>query len=95
MAYNKSGSASNNNSQSQNTERKALGYLNISILTADGTQKRLNGGRGLVMNAGNALEEALHKFCVENPDRVQELTGRLVLTYGEATDPDAPVDLGL
>ena len=93
MAYNKSDSAQSK-TPAQSDARKALGYLNISIATANGT-KRLNGGRGIVMNAGNALEEAIHKFCMENPDRVQDLADRLIITYGEAADPDAVIDLGL
>lgn len=92
MAFTKQSSAANNTADNS-ARNKVGGYLNINIHTAQGI-KRL-GGSGIQLRETHPLEAAILKFCRENPERIQELTGRIELSFGEATPEGAVFDLGL
>lgn len=74
-------------------KNKVGGYLNINIHTAQGV-KRL-GGSGIQLREGHPLESAILDFCRKNPERIQELAGRIELSFGEATPEGTVFDLGL
>jgi len=91
MAFERqSKSAPSNESAAKN---KVGGYLNINIHTAQGV-KRL-GGSGIQLREGHPLESAILDFCRKNPERIQELAGRIELSFGEATPEGTVFDLGL
>lgn len=87
--------SNNNKASSPATEQTVAGYLNISVMGSDGTVKRLNGGRGLQLRKEHPVEAAIAKFCEEHPERIQDLVGRIVLSYGKAADGTESFDLGL
>ncbi len=75
-------------------KNKAAGYLNISVVTKDGSTKRL-GNSGIPLREGHPLEGAILEFCKNNPDRVQELAGRLQITFVETLPEGTVYDLGI
>lgn len=93
MAFTKQSSASANKASDNSARNKVGGYLNINIHTAQGV-KRL-GGSGIQLRETHPLEKAILDFCKEHPDRIQELTGRIELSFGEATPEGTVFDLGL
>lgn len=94
MAFNRqSSTASNSSAAASENKNKAAGYINISVVTKDGT-KRL-GNSGIPLREGHPLEGAILAFCKENPDRVQELAGRLQITFVETLPEGKTFDLGM
>lgn len=83
------------NAEAPATERnKAAGYLNINIVTADGSRKRL-GTSGIPLRTTHPLEGVILKFCEDNPERVQELVGRIEVSYVPAVAEGQMYDIGL
>lgn len=76
------------------TKNKVGGYLNINILDRSGSRKRL-GGAGIALRENHPLEGAILAFIRENPEKLQDLVGRIELTFGEAHKEGEFVDLGL
>lgn len=93
MAFTRNSAANNNNAPAAD-RNKAAGYLNINIVTADGNRKRL-GSSGIPLRATHPLEGVILKFCQENPDRVQELVGRIEVSFVEAVQEGQMYDIGL
>lgn len=92
MAFTRQSSA-NNASEDKAAKNKVGGYLNISIHTAQGV-KRL-GNSGIQLRESHPLEAAILDFCRKNPERIQDLAGRIELSFGEATPEGTVFDLGL
>lgn len=86
---------SNNTAASDNSNKsRVAGYLNINILTRDGQRKRL-GGSGIALRESHPVEGAILQLIRENPEKLQDLVGRIELTFGEAHKEGELVDLGL
>jgi len=82
------------NKEDNNTARnKVGGYLNINIHTKDGV-KRL-GSSGIPLRETHPLESAILALVREHPEKLQELTGRIELTFGAAYQEGDKIDLGL
>lgn len=83
-----------NNAPTEQTNT-VLGYLNIGVMGRDGEVKRLNGGKGLILRKEHPVESVIADFCEKNPDKINELVNRLVITYGKANDGSETFDLGI
>lgn len=92
MAFERTSKSAPASSESA-AKNKVGGYLNINIHTAQGV-KRL-GGSGIQLREGHPLEAAILEFCRKNPERIQDLAGRIELSFGEATPEGTVFDLGL
>lgn len=86
--------AANNTSADNTAKNKVGGYLNINILTRDGSRKRL-GGSGIALRENHPVEGAILALIRSNPEKLQDLVGRIELTFGEAHKEGEFVDLGI
>lgn len=86
--------AANNTAESNSAAKKVGGYLNINIVGRDGTRKRL-GTSGIALRETHPVEAAILDYCRKNPEAIQDLVGRIELSFGEATKEGDTFDLGL
>lgn len=95
MSFKRTSSATpaQSNSADNTNRNKAAGYLNISVVTRDGT-KRL-GNSGIPLREGHPLEAAILALCRENPERAQELAGRLQISFAPVLEEGTVYDLGI
>lgn len=94
MAFTRTPSNNTSASSDNDSKNRVAGYLNINILTRDGQRRRL-GGSGIALRESHPVEGAILQLIRENPEKLQDLVGRIELTFGEAHKPGDLVDLGL
>lgn len=77
----------------QNEAWKADGYINFNFQLEDGSSFKIDA-LALKASRSKAMEK-LVAFLDQNPDKVDQVINRCVVTYRSAKKNEADVDLGL
>ena len=83
-----------NNNGSDNGGRnfeRAVGFINISILNADGSEVKMP--KGVALRMSNKVERGLYEYLEANPDAVIQFNGKYQVADDTTTEfalPSAP-----
>jgi hypothetical protein len=84
MAFNKNtgNNVNNNDAQGKDDSWKAQGFLNLYLPSKDGKERKLGA---IPLRMSNANEAPLIKWLEEDPERVQVILNKLIMSYQSAT----------